>query len=96
MRSYYPPRQFKTTAQRGYGSRHQRRARAAIAAHPFCSWCGVTEDLCADHVVPLAAGGDPLGRLRVLCRRCNSSRGSGDPRNPKTWQRRMEPRSRDS
>jgi hypothetical protein len=32
--------------------------------------------LTADHLTPLALGGDPLGPLLVLCRRCNSRRGS--------------------
>jgi 5-methylcytosine-specific restriction endonuclease McrA len=48
----------------------------AIAQQPWCSLCGAADDLTADHVVPLAVGGDPLGRLRVLCRRCNSGRGA--------------------
>jgi 5-methylcytosine-specific restriction enzyme A len=64
-----------TTAQRGYGAAHQRRAHAAIAAQPWCSNCGATTDLTADHITPLARGGDPLGPIRVLCRRCNSRRG---------------------
>lgn len=43
-----------TTTERGYGAAHQRRARAAIAAHPWCSDCGATEDLTADHVTPMS------------------------------------------
>jgi 5-methylcytosine-specific restriction endonuclease McrA len=54
----------------------QRLARAAIAQQPWCSACGTTHDLTADHLTPLALGGDPLGPLLVLCRRCNSRRGS--------------------
>jgi 5-methylcytosine-specific restriction endonuclease McrA len=34
------------------------------------------DDLTADHVVPEAVGGAPDGPLRVLCRSCNSARGS--------------------
>ncbi len=48
-------------------------------AHP-------ASDLTVDHVVPLAAGGAPLdiGNCAVLCRSCNSTKGSseadrGDP-----------------
>jgi 5-methylcytosine-specific restriction enzyme A len=66
-----------TTSQRGYGSKHQRRARQAIGAHPWCEECGATTNLTTDHLTPLAQGGDPLGPLRVLCRRCNSRRGDG-------------------
>jgi 5-methylcytosine-specific restriction enzyme A len=61
-----------TTSERGYGTAHQRRARAVIAAQPWCSDCGSTLDLTADHITPLARGGHPLGPLRVLCRSCNS------------------------
>jgi 5-methylcytosine-specific restriction endonuclease McrA len=68
-----------TTSARGYGAAHQRRARQTIAAQPFCSICGATTDLTADHIVPLARGGHPHGELRVLCRRCNSSRGAQAP-----------------
>lgn len=35
-----------------------------------------SDDLTADHVVPLFLGGDPNGELRVLCRGCNSRRGA--------------------
>jgi 5-methylcytosine-specific restriction enzyme A len=35
-----------------------------------------SSDLTADHVVPVAAGGIESGSLRVLCRRCNSTRGA--------------------
>lgn len=68
-----------TTTERGYGATHQRRARAAIAAQPWCSDCGHPgsrdNPLTADHVVPVSRGGRN-GPLRVACRRCNSSRGS--------------------
>lgn len=36
----------------------------------------VATDLTADHVVPIAAGGSPAGRLSVLCRSCNSRKGA--------------------
>lgn len=42
------------------------------------SWCPgyhvpphSTPDLTADHVIPVAAGGDEHGELTVLCRSCN-------------------------
>lgn len=62
------------TTQRGYGWDHQQRARATIAAQPWCSECGSTDDLTADHVVPLRSGAR-LSPLRVVCRSCNSGRG---------------------
>ncbi len=51
-------------------------ARAVIAASPVCARCGATEDLTADHVVPLARGGTNHGPRATLCRPCNSSKGA--------------------
>jgi 5-methylcytosine-specific restriction protein A len=60
----------------------QRRA-AAVAQHrqEYGNWCpgwkipphavAVPNILTADHVVAVAAGGDPNGELQVLCRVCN-------------------------
>ena len=45
------------------------------SVHPY-SACGATQDLTADHVVPLARGGKNTGRRRTLCRSCNSARGA--------------------
>ena len=69
------PYQRAKTAARGYGSAHQRRARAAIAAQPWCSECRATSDLTADHSVPIAKGG-LHSPLVVLCRSCNSTKGA--------------------
>lgn len=58
---------------------HNRRAVAEwVEAHgPVCPVCGAeTDDLTADHLVPVSEGGDPLGPVRVICRRCNSCRGN--------------------
>jgi 5-methylcytosine-specific restriction endonuclease McrA len=42
-----------------------------------CQLCGATDDLCIDHVVPVAmGGGDALSNLQVLCRTCNSRKGA--------------------
>lgn len=35
-----------------------------------------SHDLTADHVIPKASGGDPLGPYQVLCRSCNSRKGN--------------------
>jgi 5-methylcytosine-specific restriction enzyme A len=36
-----------------------------------------SQDLTADHITPVALGGDVLGPMQVLCRQCNSRRGTG-------------------
>lgn len=42
-----------------------------------CQECSATEDLSLDHIIPFSFGGpDTEENLRVLCRRCNSSRGN--------------------
>jgi 5-methylcytosine-specific restriction endonuclease McrA len=67
----------RNTTRRGYGHQHQQRARKAIAQHPWCSRCGATDDLTADHTIPISQGGTD-SPLTVLCRSCNSSRGDRD------------------
>ena len=66
------------TASRGYGAAWQRLARQAIRSHPWCVDCGATADLTADHLVPLALGGQRLdpANVAVRCRSCNSRRGA--------------------
>ena len=50
---------------------------APAAAHPYCTACGSTTDLTGDHRVPLSKGGmSRLENVQVLCRPCNSSKGS--------------------
>lgn len=45
-----------------------------------CAECGATENLSIDHIVAVARGGsDALDNLRVLCRPCNSRKGTRLP-----------------
>jgi len=42
-----------------------------------CVYCGATENINADHVVPIAKGGSHgIGNLQPLCKSCNSSKGA--------------------
>lgn len=54
-----------------YDAKHQRRAREAIEAEPWCHWpdCWRTEDLTADHSDPT----DPDSELVPLCRSHNTA-----------------------
>lgn len=58
-----------------------RATRAALLAYGKCADCGSCEDLTVDHVIPLVKGGTnaPIN-LRVLCRRCNSQKGTTEYR----------------
>lgn len=49
-----------------------------IAQQPWCTTCGATTDLTADHIQPISRGGHPLhpSNLRTLCRTCNSRKGA--------------------
>ena len=69
-------RRRKTTNQRGYTYQWRKAVAAAIAAHPFCRYCGATDDLTGDHVVPVSRGGTTADGIIVACRSCNSSRGN--------------------
>ena len=52
----------------------KRLSRAARKAQPWCSFCGSRFDLTLDHVMP----GKGAGGYLVLCRSCNSSKGTRD------------------
>jgi len=42
---------------------------------PMCAYCGSTEDLTLDHIVPLSQGGPhSFDNLTVACRSCNTSK----------------------
>jgi 5-methylcytosine-specific restriction endonuclease McrA len=73
LRQYYRAR--GSAYARGYNAEHRRNRALAIAAHPCCIDCGSTQDLCADHIVPLSRGGtNTLNNYMVRCRSCNTSR----------------------
>lgn len=75
---------------RAYGRESQNRRRARLAGvlaepideraiyercHHRCVYCGRTEDLTLDHVVPIAKRGSHVeDNLVVACRRCNSEK----------------------
>jgi len=53
----------------------------------ICTYCGSTEDICMDHIIPISRAGVDPRVLRLLdsgdnwvpaCRRCNSSKGDRD------------------
>lgn len=45
-----------------------------------CVYCGATEHLGVDHIIPASSGGaDAPFNLVAACRSCNSAKGQGDP-----------------
>lgn len=59
-----------------YDNEYRKNRAILLADSPPCHWCGApaTE---ADHLVPVAAGGDnDLANLAPACKRCNASRGA--------------------
>lgn len=70
----------KTTDQRGYGYNWQQLSKRARRLQPFCTDCGATEDLTADHTEQAWQRYDAgktvrLKDIDVVCRGCNSERG---------------------
>jgi 5-methylcytosine-specific restriction endonuclease McrA len=59
-----------------YDYEWQKMSRLARSLQPWCSKCGATKDLTADHILSIAQGGlNTLDNISVLCRKCNSSKG---------------------
>ncbi len=58
----------------GYDAEWRALAKAAVALQPWCSRCGATEDLTADHIDPEKRTGLTLDDVQVLCRRHNSKK----------------------
>ena len=55
-----------------------------------CTYCGSTEDLTIDHIVPLSKGGSHRPEnLCVACRSCNSSKGAKNLGRWIRWKARM-------
>jgi 5-methylcytosine-specific restriction endonuclease McrA len=64
------------------GIRQRERNRKLRASVGQCEWCGRSEDLTVDHIVPQAHGGTwALENLRVLCAGCNQFRSNA----PERW-----------
>jgi 5-methylcytosine-specific restriction enzyme A len=70
---------------RTYAETKRRAEAVAVHVAAYGWWCPgwgdqpphPSRDLTADHAVAVAAGGPEDGPLRVLCRPCNSRRGTG-------------------
>jgi 5-methylcytosine-specific restriction enzyme A len=71
----------RTRQQQGYDRHWYVLARQALAAQPWCSYCGTTEDLVVDHIGPTTRGhsGLTLAHVQTLCRACNSRKGNRKP-----------------
>ena len=58
-----------------YDYKWQKLSRYARTIQPYCSRCGSSRDLTADHILSLADGGQNiLENIMILCRSCNSSK----------------------
>ncbi len=77
-------------AFQGYDAEYQRNRKLILAYQPWCSACGTTEQLTADHILAYSQGGsNTLDNLQVLCRSCNSRK---QRRDGKVWVRPLDPR----
>ena len=51
----------------------------ARKASPFCEFCSATQNLSADHIIPVSERPDlayEVANIRVLCLECNGRRGN--------------------
>lgn len=65
----------KNANARGYTYQWQKIRAAAIAAQPWCTFCGTDKDLTGDHIRTIQDGGqNTIDNVRVLCRGCNTRR----------------------
>lgn len=67
--------------KRGYGYRWEQLSKRARRLQPFCTDCGSTHDLTADHTVEAWKRHDAglpvrLKDIEVVCRSCNTDRGA--------------------
>lgn len=69
----HPSKNTRTAGRYDY---QWRKARAeAIRLQPYCLFCGTSNDLTGDHILPMKEGGsNSLDNIRVLCRSCNTRR----------------------
>ena len=66
------PDRRPSPAQRGYDAAWRKLSTLARSVQPWCSDCGATSDLTADHLTWPAKS---LADVDVVCRACNSRRG---------------------
>lgn len=75
------PKKESNTRRRGYGHRWQKLSARARQLQPFCTDCGTTENLTADHSpaawkVHEKGKAIPLELIDVVCTSCNNKRGA--------------------
>ncbi|MCB5179492.1 HNH endonuclease [Streptomyces antimicrobicus] len=69
----HPSKNTRTAGR--YDYQWQKVRAEAIRLQPYCSFCGTSNDLTGDHILPLKEGGsNTLDNVRVLCRQCNTRR----------------------
>lgn len=58
--------------------------------HSACIYCGATERITLDHLIPLSRGGDhTIGNLAPACRSCNARKGTKLPIEYKVWRKKV-------
>ncbi|THA41826.1 hypothetical protein E6W17_02760 [Streptomyces sp. A1547] len=69
----HPSKNTRTPGR--YDYQWQKVRAEAVRLQPYCSFCGTSNDLTGDHLLPLKEGGsNTVDNVRVLCRQCNTRR----------------------
>ena len=66
---------MRSRKRRGCGETtwKRRRRQAFVKYGKLCKWCGTSENITVDHVIPPCKGGtNNLSNLQILCEKCNN------------------------
>ncbi len=81
MPRHRKPRSYKSRLN--VYKKHKEKLRAVVFERDgyACCYCGSTDNLTLDHIIPLVHGGNSRPEnLQTLCLRCNRKKGSRDLR----------------
>lgn len=73
---YFKKYNYKSL-RREFKSKRKHFFKNLIKKQKSCVFCGATERLSVDHIIPLVKGGrNNLSNMQILCISCNSKKGS--------------------
>lgn len=75
--SVIPPPDGRSNFIKAVGITKDMRERTLARFNNTCAYCGATENLCIDHIIPASRGGSSEDdNLQILCGACNTKKGN--------------------